>query len=62
MGPLAQADGHDDPGFVDESVPGLAAGLDDGVVGGKTQLERLFWTRYCQTFSTGLSSGDRAGR
>ena len=41
MGPLAQADGHDDPEFVDESVPGLAAGLDDGVVGGEDTIGKI---------------------
>src|SRR5665647_1584398 len=33
MCPLAQADGHDQPGLIDELVPGLAAQRDDVVVG-----------------------------
>ncbi len=30
--PLSQSDGHDGFGLIDEPVPGLATGLDDGVV------------------------------
>ena len=33
MGPLAQPDGHDAPGLIDELVPGEAAVIDDIVVG-----------------------------
>jgi len=33
MGPLAQAEGHDAPGLLDELVPGEAAVIDDVVVG-----------------------------
>ena len=32
MGPVAQSDGHDAPGLVDELVPGVAAVSDDVVV------------------------------
>jgi len=32
MGPVAQSDGHDAPGLVDELVPGVAAVVDDVVV------------------------------
>jgi hypothetical protein len=31
--PVAKADGHDQPGAVDELVPGVAAQLDDLVIG-----------------------------
>ena len=30
--PVSHSDGHDGFGLIDEFVPGLAAGLDDGVV------------------------------
>ena len=33
MGPIAQTDGHDAPGLIDELVPGGAAMIDD-VIGG----------------------------
>ena len=33
MGPLAQSDGHDAPGLIDELVPGVAAVIDEIVVG-----------------------------
>lgn len=33
MRPLAQSDGHDAPGLIDEAVPGEAAVIDDVVVG-----------------------------
>ena len=33
MGPLAQSDGHDPPGLLDELVPSVAAVVDDIVVG-----------------------------
>jgi len=33
MGPGAQADGHDGPGSIDELVPGMAAVVEDVVVG-----------------------------
>jgi len=33
VGPLAQSDGHDAPGLTDELVPGLAAVIDEIVVG-----------------------------
>ena len=33
MGPIAHADRHDCPGPIDELVPGLAAMLDDIVIG-----------------------------
>src|SRR5271154_1020105 len=33
MGPIAQADGHDGPWLVDELVPGVAAMIDDIVIG-----------------------------
>ena len=32
MGPISQSDGHDRLWLIDELVPGLATGLDDGVV------------------------------
>src|SRR5271156_183409 len=35
MGPIANADGHDPPGLIDEVVPSLAAMVDDVVVGFK---------------------------
>ena len=35
MGPLAQSDGHDSPGLIDEIVPSLAAVVDEIVVGFK---------------------------
>ncbi len=33
MGPIAQSDGHDSPGLIDELVPGVAALVEDLVVG-----------------------------
>lgn len=33
MRPIAQADGHDDPGLIDQLVPGVAAVIDDITVG-----------------------------
>jgi len=33
MGPLAQSDGHDPPGLVDELVPGVAAVINEIFVG-----------------------------
>jgi len=33
VGPLAQSDGHDSPGLIDELVPGVAAFFEDLVVG-----------------------------
>ncbi len=32
LGPISHSDGDDGFGLIDELVPGLAAGLDDGVV------------------------------
>jgi len=32
MCPVAEADGHDAPGLIDEAVPGMAAVTDDVVV------------------------------
>ncbi len=32
MGPISQSDGHDRLWLIDELVPSLAAGLNDGVV------------------------------
>ena len=33
MCPIAHADGHDPPGLIDEFVPGVAAMIEDDVVG-----------------------------
>ena len=33
MRPITQADGHDRPGLIDELIPGVAALIDDVVVG-----------------------------
>jgi hypothetical protein len=46
----------------DEFSPSGAGGVDNRVVVFKTVFESQFWRRYCQTFSTGLSSGARDGR
>ena len=35
MGPIAEADRHDGPGLVDELVPGMAAVIEDGAIGGE---------------------------
>ena len=35
MGPIAQADGHDAPWLIDEPVPGIAAVIEEVVVGGE---------------------------
>ncbi len=35
MRPLPEADGHDDPGLLDELVPGVTAVIDDFLVGAK---------------------------
>src|SRR3984957_3010813 len=49
-------------GLSDELSPSGACGVDDRVVVSKTVFESQFWRRYCQTFSTGFSSGAREGR
>ena len=61
MCPVAEADGHDGPGLVDEPVPGVATVGEDVVVGHETRFESQFSRMNRQTFSTGLSSGDRGG-
>ena len=61
MRPLAQSDGHDAPWLIDELVPCLTAVVDEIVVGVKTRLESQLSRMNCQTFSTGLSSGDFGG-
>ncbi len=33
MRPFSQADGHDDPGLFDEAVPGVAAMVEDILIG-----------------------------
>jgi hypothetical protein len=35
MSPIAEADRHDGPGLVDELVPGMAAVIEDGAIGGE---------------------------
>ena len=35
IGPVPEADRHDDPGLVDELVPGVAAVIEDGAIGGE---------------------------
>ncbi len=35
MSPIAEADRHDDPGLGDELVPGIAAVVEDGTIGGE---------------------------
>ncbi len=45
MGPVAQSDGHDAPGLIDEFVPGAAAMIDDVVVGFEESWRRLFGQR-----------------
>jgi len=35
MSPIAEAERHDPPGLSDELVPGRAAMIEDGAVGGK---------------------------
>src|SRR3954451_22684442 len=35
IGPVPEADGHDEPRLVDEAVPGVAAVIDDVGVGGE---------------------------
>ena len=62
MRALAQCDGHDPPRLVNEPVPCLAALVDEIVVGFEDQLESQLSRMHCQTFSTGLSSGDFGGR
>ena len=61
IGPVPEADGHDEPGLVDEAVPGVAAVIDDVGVGGDTRLDNQLSRRNCQMFSTGFNSGARAG-
>jgi hypothetical protein len=41
VGPLVEADGHDAPWLVGEAVPGIAAGLDDGVVVGEDAIGEM---------------------
>jgi len=45
----------------DESAPCVASGVDDVVVGFEDAFESQLARRYCQTFSTGFSSGEREG-
>src|ERR1700758_2415551 len=35
MSPIAEAERHDPPGLVDELVPGMAAVIEDGAIGGE---------------------------
>jgi len=35
MNPITEAERHDPPGLVDELVPGMAAVIEDGAVGGE---------------------------
>lgn len=63
MRPFAESDGHDLPRLVDELVPcGAAMGDDVVVVLEDTVGEPVVAHELCQTFSTGLSSGERGGR
>src|SRR6516164_7246531 len=62
MGPISHSDGCDPFRVGDEFAPRFACSVDDGVVVSKTVFESQFWRRYCQTFSTGFSSGARDGR
>jgi hypothetical protein len=59
--PVAQTDGHDLPRLIDESVPGVAAVVDDIVEGFEDPIESQFWRMNCQMFSWTLSSGARDG-
>ena len=61
MGPFSTADGHDCPGLIDEPLPGVAAVGEMSSEDLKTRFESQFSRMNCQTFSTGLSSGERGG-
>ena len=39
--PFSHSDGHDFPWFVDETVPGLASGLNDLVVTGENAIREI---------------------
>ena len=61
MSPVAQSDGHDGPGLLDEDIPGETAVIEDVLVGRHTRLESQLSRMYCQMFSSGFSSGDFGG-
>ena len=62
MRPLAEPDGHDAPGLVDELVACLTAVIDEIVVGFEGTVGEPVAALNCQTFSTWLSSGHFDGR
>jgi hypothetical protein len=59
--PVSEADGHDQPWAIDELVPGVAARVDDFVIGFEDAVGEPVLGMYCQTFSARLSSGDLRG-
>src|SRR3954449_4192669 len=62
MGPVAQAERHDAPGLIGEPVPGETAVVEDVAVGREDPVRQpVLAHERGQTFSTGLSSGDRGG-
>lgn len=61
MSPVSVADGHDAPGPVTQSVPGLAAQGDDLVVEFEELLDSQLSRMNCQRFSVGFNSGARGG-
>ncbi|TCS23330.1 hypothetical protein EDC31_13125, partial [Acidomonas methanolica] len=61
MCPVSQTEGHDAPGLVYELIPGVAADIDDVVVGAKIRFDSQVLRMNCQTFSTGFNSGERGG-
>jgi hypothetical protein len=70
MSPIAQSDGGDLPGLVDEAVPGEATVVEDVLVGFEDAIGQPVVPppalpkgprMNCQMFSTGFSSGDFAG-
>src|SRR5215204_3518276 len=61
MGPVSEADGHDEPGLVDELVPSVTAVINNLLVGTQDPVGEPVVAHDCQTFSTGFNSGDRGG-
>jgi hypothetical protein len=41
VGPVSQSDGHDDPGLLDELVPGVTAMVEDLLVGAEDPVRQM---------------------
>src|SRR5882762_4516761 len=61
MCPTAQANRHDGPGLVGERVPGVAAVIEDVVIGAEDAVGEPVVAHELPDVLTGLSSGDFGG-